>query len=311
MWFVNLDIIVTGLFVVELLMNVFANSNDGFKPFYTRRSNWLDVFIVVVSVANIIASLSDVELPNAKLLRLIRMGRVIRLFKSFTSLQNLLAACASAMLPVGNTFFILLMIAAVYAIVGTNFFSQILPQYFGSFSASLYTMFEVLMGNMGLARMMAEATEDSEGESSHLGPPFHVALFFVSFILIAGVMMLNIVVAVMCDELMQHVERRRQHEEDLRFAEQERRKLKGCLDPLTLSLITFKDQSDLADKIDRLYEQLDQDNSGGLSYEEFQQVHVAEPDCVRRVRMVPGKYSSNFPLTLVVKINRSCVVRHF
>jgi hypothetical protein len=43
----------------------------------------------------------------------------------------------------------------------------------------------------------------------------------------------------------------------------ERRKVAGCLDPLTKDLITFADEEDLAAKIDRLYDKLDEDESGG------------------------------------------------
>lgn len=35
-----LDFCVTGFFALELLINLFANSNDSFKPFYTDASNW-------------------------------------------------------------------------------------------------------------------------------------------------------------------------------------------------------------------------------------------------------------------------------
>ena len=29
-----------GAFVIELLMNMFANSNDCFRPFFSQKSNW-------------------------------------------------------------------------------------------------------------------------------------------------------------------------------------------------------------------------------------------------------------------------------
>ena len=38
--FFQLDLVVTGAFLLELLVNLFANSNDGFRPFYSRASNW-------------------------------------------------------------------------------------------------------------------------------------------------------------------------------------------------------------------------------------------------------------------------------
>jgi voltage-gated sodium channel len=138
--FFELDLVVTGAFLIELLVNLFANSNDGFRPFYSRASNWFDTVITVVSILTVVFTLMGTKIPNAKLFRLLRIGRVIRLFKAFKSLQQLIDACTSAIVPVCNAFFILLIISAVYAILGTNVFSGTSPEYFANFHTSLYTM---------------------------------------------------------------------------------------------------------------------------------------------------------------------------
>ena len=39
--FVYLDMGITIVFVLELLINLFAHSNDNFRPFYSRPANWL------------------------------------------------------------------------------------------------------------------------------------------------------------------------------------------------------------------------------------------------------------------------------
>ena len=98
-----------------------------------------------------------------------------------------------------------------------------------------------------------------------------VALFFVSFILIGSVMLLNVVVAILLDEFIATVTRAKEAEDRMVTFELEKRKVKGCLDQLTRSLITFEDQHDLHSKIGELYEHLDEDGSGGLNFEEFQQ----------------------------------------
>ena len=111
--FLCIDFFITGVFVIELFINIFAHSNDGFKPFYSDQSNWFDAAIVLVSVVNVVFVIFGWELPNAKLLRLMRIGRVVRLFKAFKDLQRLIDACTSAILPVCNAFLILLIISAV------------------------------------------------------------------------------------------------------------------------------------------------------------------------------------------------------
>ena len=52
--------------------------------------------------------------------------------------------------------------------------------------------------------------------------------------------------------------------------ELDKRKVKGCLDPLTKELITFEDDDDLELKINAIYNKLDEDGSGGLDFTEFQ-----------------------------------------
>jgi hypothetical protein len=148
-------------------------------------------------VSNVIVTANGGELPNAKLLRLLRLGRVVRLFKTLKSLNRLITAVSKAVVPVCNAFLILFIIAAIYAILGTNFFGEQSPEFFLNFKTSLFTMFQVLSGDgwSDLARsLFAHDETDTTGirktDSS-------VAFFFVSYMLINSIMLLNVVVAVL------------------------------------------------------------------------------------------------------------------
>ena len=141
------DATMTGLFTLELSINIFAHSRNGFEEFMARPSNWFDTVIVVQSLVTVILlAFGVMDAPSAKLLRLLRLGRVVRIFRSLKSLQKLLAAVSSSILPVCNAFVILVIIAAVYAVLGTQLFRARSPEYFGDFLASLFTMFQVLSG---------------------------------------------------------------------------------------------------------------------------------------------------------------------
>ena len=96
--------------------NVFAHSHDNFRPFTSQGSNWFDTGIVLLSIVNVVLTSLDMDMGggNAKLLRLLRIGRVVRLFKSQKNLQKLMNAITSAILPVCNAFAILLLVASVY-----------------------------------------------------------------------------------------------------------------------------------------------------------------------------------------------------
>ena len=147
--FFALEISTTVLFTLELAVNAFAHSKNRFAAFIARRANWVDSGIVLMSICSVILAAADVQLPNAKLLRLMRLGRIIRIFKSLKNLQKILSATASSVLPVCNAFFILLIISSVYAVLGTNFFRHRSPEFFSDFLTALFTMFQVLAGTPG------------------------------------------------------------------------------------------------------------------------------------------------------------------
>jgi len=252
--FFILDAILTVLFTLELMLNIFAHSNNGFEPFYSKGTNWFDAAIVIISVCNVIVTASGGELPNAKLLRLLRLGRAVKLFKTLKELNRLITSVSKAVVPVCNAFLILFIIAAIYAILGTNFFGEQSPEFFLNFKTSLFTMFQVLSGDgwSDLARsLFARDETDTTGirktDSS-------VAFFFVSYMLINSIMLLNVVVAVLLvpihlhiyihicihiltqtytytytytqDEFISSVTREKEAEEQEICAEQEKRKLR-------------------------------------------------------------------------------------
>jgi voltage-gated sodium channel len=95
------------------------------------------------------------ELPNAKLLRLLRLGQAVKLFKTLKELNRLITSVSKAVVPVCNAFLIFI-IAAIYAILGTNFFGEQTPEFFLNFKTSLFTMFQGLFrdGWSDLARSL-------------------------------------------------------------------------------------------------------------------------------------------------------------
>jgi voltage-gated sodium channel len=257
----NIDLATTVLFTVELLINIFAHSENRGHEFVTHATNWFDVIIVAVSLFNSISLATGSTIPGAKVIRLLRLGRVLRLFAAFKDLQKLMAAISAALVPVCNAFLMLLIIVSVYAVLGTNFFRKRSPEYFGQFSVSLYTMFQILAEGIAISR---EIFQEGKTESD-------VAFYFVSYILIVAIGLLNVVVAVLLDAFQNHVRRMHEKMEEARLLEEEKRKVHGCLDPLTKGLCTFEDEADLTSRIDEIYSKLDEDESGGLAFEEFRE----------------------------------------
>jgi len=66
-----------------------------------------------------------------------------------------------------------------------------------------------------------------------------------------------------------------------RIAENNKKKITGCLDPLTKTLTSFENEEDLMRKIDDIYDRLDFDGSGGLNFDEFRE----------GIKTLPGAHS--------------------
>jgi hypothetical protein len=118
------EVFFTIIFAVELMINIAGN---WWRPFASVLWNWMDAFVVIISVAGLIKE----GLPAISVLRLFRVLKMIRLFRSLTQLRIMIDALYSAVLPVVNAFMLLLLVSTIYAIVGTDLFRDLAPEYFG------------------------------------------------------------------------------------------------------------------------------------------------------------------------------------
>jgi hypothetical protein len=90
-----------------------------------------------------------------------------------------------------------------------------------------------------------------------------VIVFLVTYIFLCTVVLLNVVIAVLLDEFIAFIAQEKQAVLRQHEAELEKMRVYGCLDPLTKTLIAFNDEPDLMNKIDTIYQRLDNDDSGG------------------------------------------------
>jgi len=86
---------------------------------------------------------------------------------------------------------LLLLVFYVFAVIGTNLFGKDFPQWFGTLSKSMYTMFQIMTlesWSMGISRPVMEKFP-------------YAPLFFIPFILIATYTALNIFIAVVVNAM--------------------------------------------------------------------------------------------------------------
>jgi len=208
-------------FTLELGINMYAH---WFYFFWGSAWNVFDVVVVTIGVVTTIFTI-----PKAfTFLRMMRAFRVFRLFKRVKSLNKIIVAIAKAVPGVSNAFLILTIVMCIYAILAVEFYKDVgigcrepefvrnyLPflsgfqtnrkaqsgcfgnEYFGTFSKSIYTFFQVLTG---------ESWSENVARPTiwfYLDPVLSTgtALFFVSFVLITAFVLTNVVVAVLLDKM--------------------------------------------------------------------------------------------------------------
>lgn len=212
---VGADIFFNVSFAIELVWNMYS---FWLWRFWKSAWNVFDVIVVTIGLMNL-------ALPNLpgplSLLRMMRAFRVFRLFKRVESLHKIIKSLSRAVPGVANAFLILLLVMSIYAILGVEFFGtyanggnytnefdevveiitarelQFGYENFGSFHLSLFTMFQVLTGESWsevITRPMLHTTDVTQAAG--------VSLFFVSFNLVNGVVLINVVIAVLLEKMV-------------------------------------------------------------------------------------------------------------
>jgi len=210
--FAAFDLCYNILFTIELLVNLYAH---WFLAFWSSSWNIFDTVVVTIGVINMV----NLPLPKAfSLLRMMRAFRVFRLFKRVKSLNKIIVAIMHAIPGVMNAFLILTIIMCIYAILGIEFFQDVGKdcahdtnttylsirefctgeEYFGSFSKSIYSFFQILTGE-SWSEMIARPVIWSFHDDWHLA--VGAALYFVSFVIVSSFILTNVVVAVLLDKM--------------------------------------------------------------------------------------------------------------
>jgi hypothetical protein len=208
-WFFNIS------FLIELVLNMYAT---WCCRFWKSGWNIFDFFVVVIGW------MFQLRLPlpgPLKLLRMMRAFRVFRLFKRVPSLRKILNSLGKAIPGVMNAFLIQLIVMSIYAIIGVDRFQDYGEggffineagdkiglktgrdqdfgfEYFGNFFKSLYTMFQVLTGE-SWSEVVTRPVFHSENITTAMGSAF----FFVSFVILNAVVLINVVVAVLLEKMV-------------------------------------------------------------------------------------------------------------
>jgi voltage-gated sodium channel len=181
-----------GVFVVELVIRIASYRP---RPWVFFRSGW-NVFDFVVIGAAFVPGIRQ----NSTLLRLVRLLRVVRIIRVLPDLRVLLLGVWRSVLPLASIATVTAMLLFVYGMVGWIWLGDELPAEWGNIGEAMLTLF-VMLTLEDFPVYMDEAREVE---------PW-AWVYFVSFILIAAFIVLNVLIGIVLNSLEEarEYERRR------------------------------------------------------------------------------------------------------
>lgn len=195
-----IDQICLWLFIMELLIKLLAYNRHFFgeyrideksqKFFHINKWNIFDLLIVLISTVGSLPFFSVFRVfrifksvKMIKGLKSLRVVKTLKLVNGITSLRVMVKAIIKAFPSVLWTFFLLLIFAYVYAIVGTSIFGIDFPEYFGSLKVAFFSLFGLTSFN-----------------SSKVIARFSWAwIYFVSYNFFEASIIMNVIVGVIVD----------------------------------------------------------------------------------------------------------------
>ncbi len=176
------DRTVLGIFLVELLARFFVFRRRFFED------PWRVFDFVIVGVA---------VMPSAgafSVLRAFRILRVLRLVSLVPSMRGVVGALLKALPGMASIIGLLGLVLYVSAVLATKLFGAHTPEFFGNLGASLFTLFQVMTveGWPDIARQVMQGSPQAW-------------IFFVTYLLVATFMVLNLFIAVVVNAMQSQV----------------------------------------------------------------------------------------------------------
>lgn len=191
-----LDHIVLYIFVVEIILKMLAKGNKPWEYFY---DGWNVFDFIIVGVCFL-----PIGGAYIAVLRLARILRVFRLVSAMPKLQILVGALLKSIPSMSYVGILLFLLFYIYAVIGTFMFGQNDPIHFGSLQASMMTLFKTitLEGWIDFMNIQYYGSnlygyeafpETVRTPSAH---PIAAPVYFISFILLGTMIMLNLFIGV-------------------------------------------------------------------------------------------------------------------
>ena len=221
------------VFVIEAVLKITASA-PVFKRYFGDGWNLFDFTVVVLSLVPQTGEF-------ALIARTVRLLRILRLVTAVPELRLIISTLIRSLPGLGNVILLLSIVFYVYAIAGYHLFHEHDPFHWNSLGISLITLFRVLT---------LEDWTDVMYAAMEVYP--HAWMFFVSFVVVAAFIVINMFIAVVINNL-----HKAQQEADITQGEKlhgeilyELEESKRALEKIERALQTQQEQVDQAQKSD-------------------------------------------------------------
>ncbi len=184
------------IFTLEAILKLASYAPSPWRYF---RDSW-NLFDFIILIACFIPS----DSPWASVLRLARILRVLRLASALPELQLLVNALLRSIPSMGYVGLLLMMLIYVYAVIGVTFFGKNDPVHFGTLGSAMLSLFQTTTLE-GWADLMYDQIRSKTTETA----PWVVILYFVSYILLGTMIMLNLFIGIVLNG-MQEIQKEHQ-----------------------------------------------------------------------------------------------------
>ena len=274
----RLDHAFTVVYTAELLINFYGHH----RVFFSSAWNIFDVVVVGVSIFDFIYSTtvrngedaSENTGTDIKLLRVARVFRVVRVFNKLEEMRRIMRAARDSFFGVLSAFLLVFVIIGIYSILAVQMLQrtsdetpigeealQHYTQFYGTFSQSFVSLLGIATGSDSWT------TEIYQMQTTRKFGALDV-IFFVSFLIIVGMVGVNIIVSVLLEGFLSSMaNHEKQKSMDKEVATNY--KVAGALDPLLATLSNFTSPQHLQSQLDLIFNLFDFDDGGTVDYKEF------------------------------------------
>ena len=178
-----LDATVLGIFIIEVILKLAANSPQPWRYF---KNGWNVFDFTIVALC-----LLPMDSQFAVVLRLGRTLRLLRLVSALPKLQLLVGALFKSFGSMGYVGLLLGLVFYIYAITGVQLFGGHDKEHFGNLAKAFLTLFQTITLD-DWKFLFASAAKSA---------PVAAAVYFVSFILLGTMIMLNLFIGIIMNSM--------------------------------------------------------------------------------------------------------------